>query len=70
LSDPNDLRSLRPGDYIVNARGRRYFSNTAMLNALSQSANPSWSVAHGNVPAADIYVLNPTAINAINGFIR
>jgi hypothetical protein len=70
LSDPDDLRSLRPGDYIVNARGRRYFSNTAMLNALSQSANPSWSVAHGNVPTADIYVLNPAVINAINGLIK
>jgi hypothetical protein len=70
LSDSDDLKSLRPGDYIVNARGRRYFSNTAMLSALSQSTKPTWSVALGDVPSADIYVLNLAAIDAINGVVR
>ncbi len=65
LSDQEALRHLSDGDFVVVARGRRYFSNDAVISALQRSS-PASRVTLGTVPSADIYkidstqMLNPT----------
>jgi hypothetical protein len=65
LSDPSALQQLREGDFIVDARGRRYFSNEAVLAALEQSATPAFTVSLGNVPSASVYVLDKKSLDAV-----
>ncbi|HEY0322095.1 MAG TPA: glycosyltransferase family 39 protein [Pyrinomonadaceae bacterium] len=59
LSDAEALKKLSDGDFIMAARGRRYFSNEALLKQLAQSAQPAFRVPLGEVPAVDVYVLDP-----------
>lgn len=58
ISDPNALQQLREGDFIVDARGRRYFSNEAIVLALQQAGQPTFTVSLGSVPSASIYWLD------------
>lgn len=58
LSDPEALSQLREGDFIILDRGRRYFSNDALLSALSQSATPIFTHKLSGVPAADVYFVD------------
>ncbi|MDQ3668290.1 MAG: glycosyltransferase family 39 protein [Acidobacteriota bacterium] len=58
LSDPEALSLLREGDFLVDARGRRYFSNDALISGLKQTAVPAFQVALGAVPAADVYLMD------------
>lgn len=58
LSDPNALKQLSEGDFVVDARGRRYFSNELVLSALEQSSSPAFRVSLGSVPSASAYVLD------------
>jgi len=64
LSDPEALSQLSEGDFLVDARGRRYFSNDALISALKQTAAPAFQVALGGVPAADVYLMD-TALVAV-----
>jgi predicted membrane-bound dolichyl-phosphate-mannose-protein mannosyltransferase len=59
LSDPEALRQLSYGDFLVDSRGRRYFSNDALISSLRQKAAPAFRVALGRVPATDVYLLDP-----------
>jgi hypothetical protein len=65
LSDPNALQQLREGDFVIDARGRRYFSNESVFSALQQSAAPSFSASLGNVPSASVYVLDKKSLEAV-----
>ena len=67
LSDPADLRKLTPGDFVIDGRGRTYFSNQAMLFRLRAASNPAFTILVGEVPAADVYVLDQHALNALRG---
>src|SRR5256885_7687097 len=58
LSDPAELKELKAGDFIIAARGRRYFSNDALLSALHQSAAPSFSVPLDGKPSVEVYVVD------------
>ena len=58
ISDPTALQQIRAGDFVVIARGCRYFSNELITAALGQSSTPAFQVSLGNVPAAAIYVLD------------
>jgi len=58
LSDPNALKQLQEGDFVVDARGRRYFSNETVLNVLSQSATPAFQTTLGPVVSASVYELD------------
>ena len=58
ISDPKALPELREGDFIVDARGRRYFSNEAIVSALKQTGAPAFTVSLGAVPSASIYLLD------------
>jgi hypothetical protein len=65
ISDPNALQQLREGDFVIDARGRRYFSNELVLAALEQSSAPALRVSLGNVPSASVYVLDKKSLEAI-----
>ena len=67
LSDPAEIEKLRPGDFVIDARGRTYYSNQAMLTRLRQSAQPAFVVSVGKVPAANVYVLDSKALSALRG---
>ena len=65
LSDPAALKELGVGDFIIAARGRRYFSNDALLSRLRQSATPAFRVPLGDVPAAEVYLLDQASLAII-----
>jgi hypothetical protein len=62
LSEAATLKELGAGDFIIVARGRRYFSNDALVSALRQFVAPAFSVSLGEVPSVDVYVLDQTAL--------
>ncbi len=58
ISDPAALLQLREGDFVVDARGRRYFSNEQIIAALQHAGAPTFTVSLGSIPSATIYQLN------------
>jgi hypothetical protein len=70
LSDPNALLQLREGDFVIDARGRRYFSNEQMLEALEQSSAPAFRISLGNIPSASVYLLDKKSLEAIGEAAR
>ncbi|HEV2827763.1 MAG TPA: hypothetical protein VGW76_09160, partial [Pyrinomonadaceae bacterium] len=67
LSDANALQQLREGDFVIVARGRRYFSNESILNALEHSSTPAFRVSLGGVPSASVYQLDQRSLQALLG---
>jgi hypothetical protein len=65
LSDSTATRKLSEGDFVIAARGRHYFSNDAVLSRLRQSNAPAFNVPLGNVPAADVYILDQASVSGI-----
>ena len=65
LSDPDSLRMMGEGDFIIVARGRRYFSNDALISALQRSASPVFRLYLDAVPSADIYRLDEHSVAAV-----
>ncbi len=65
LSDTKDLDQLTEGDFLIDARGRTYFSNQAMLSRLRKAARPAFSVRTGAIPAADVYLLDANSLAAL-----
>jgi hypothetical protein len=65
LSDPNALLQLREGDFVIDARGRRYFSNEELLAAMERSNSPAFQLSLGNLPAASVYVLDKKSLEVI-----
>jgi len=67
LSDTAELEKLSPGDFVIDGRGRTYFSNQAMLLRFRQASRPAFSIAVGTTPAADVYVLDQKSLAALRG---
>ena len=67
LSDPATLDKLRAGDFLIDARGRTYFSNQAMLTRLRAQARPAFSISVGSTHAADVYILDDKSLAALRG---
>ena len=67
MSDPAQLRTLSPADFLIDARGRTYFSNQAMLMRLRQASKPAFNVSVGSIPAAGIYILDLRSLAALRG---
>jgi hypothetical protein len=67
FSMPLDLEQLSVGDFLIDARGRMYYSNQAMLQRLRQASKPAFSISVGNTPAADVYVLDDASLEALRG---
>jgi hypothetical protein len=70
LSDPLALKELSAGDLIIAARGRRYFSNDALLSRLRQTATPAFRVSLDGVPAAEVYILDQASLSIIEERLR
>jgi hypothetical protein len=65
LSDRAAIRDLAPGDIIIVARGRRYFSNDALISALGASSRPAVELTLAGIPSTRIYQLEENALRAI-----
>jgi len=61
MSDPEALQQLGPGDFIIVARGRRYFSNDSFLSSL-RNATPLTELTLGPVPSAKIYQFDQASV--------
>jgi predicted membrane-bound dolichyl-phosphate-mannose-protein mannosyltransferase len=66
LSDAKSLTELSEGDFVINARGRRYFSNDVLISSLQRSTNPDIQLSLGPVPSAQVYLLDKTSLNVVN----
>jgi predicted membrane-bound dolichyl-phosphate-mannose-protein mannosyltransferase len=66
LSDSLAIKKMRAGDFVIAARGRRYFSNDEIIRALRGASAPAFRVALGEVPSVDVYLLNQTTATLIN----
>ena len=62
LSDPEALNQLSIGDFLIVARGRRYFSNDTLITALRNHATPITDVKLGPVPSTKIYQLDQATL--------
>jgi hypothetical protein len=58
LSDPDAVKQLGAGDYVIIARGRRYFSNDAIVSTLRDHSAPVAELKLSDVPSAKIYELD------------
>ncbi len=65
LSDTEALKQLGDGDFLMYARGRRYFSNDVLISALRQTTAPAFQVALGGVPATDVYLMDHAALAVV-----
>jgi hypothetical protein len=63
LSDPDAVKQLAVGDYVIVARGRRYFSNDALISTLRDHATPVTELKLGAVPSVKIYELDQSALS-------
>lgn len=70
LSDPNALKQLSEGDFLIDARGRRYFSNELVTSALKQSSTPVFRMTLGRVPSGSVYILDKNAQGAVQEAAR
>jgi len=68
LSDPTEINRLSAGDFVIDARGRMYFSNQSMLSRLRERAKPAFIISVGQTPAADVYVLDQNSLAALRGY--
>jgi hypothetical protein len=62
LSDEEVWEQLDAGDFIIVARGRRYFSNDFVISTLSNTATPIIDLKLGHVPSAKVYQLDQTSL--------
>jgi hypothetical protein len=65
LADPKQLQQLREGDFVIDARGRRYFSNELLLATLAQSSVPAFRASLGDTPSAAIFQLDKKSLEGI-----
>jgi len=65
LSDPEGLKQLGVGDFVIVARGRRYFSNDQLISSLASTARPDFQMFLGKVPSVDVYVVTEASLQTI-----
>jgi predicted membrane-bound mannosyltransferase len=65
LSDPAALKQLGEGDFVIDAPGRRYFSNELVTSALEQSSTPAFTLSLGPAPSASVYQLDQRSLAAL-----
>jgi hypothetical protein len=65
LSDLTALNEVEAGDIVIIARGRRYFSNDALVTKLHQAIAPTFRVALGATPSVEIYILDQTSLPVV-----
>ncbi len=65
FSSPAALDNFSDGDFLIDARGRTYFSNQAMLARLRATTKPAFTISVGATPAADVYILDKQSLAAL-----
>ena len=65
LSDDDGLKNLTASDFVIIARGRRYFSNDALINALRDHATPLLTFNLGSTPSATVYQLDDRSLGLL-----
>ena len=65
LSDPEALKQLGIEDFVIIARGRRYFSNDALTSALRDNTIPVAELKLGAVPSVKIYQMDQLSLSLI-----
>lgn len=65
LSDPSAVQQLTPGDFVIIARGRRYFSNDAIINALTNST-PTSTFHLNTTPSVKLYELDQASLSLVH----
>ncbi len=70
LSDPEALKQLTPGDFIIVARGRRYFSNDMLTTTIEKYTVPTAEFKLGPIPSANLYQLNESTLSIVGLFTR
>ncbi|HKG48648.1 MAG TPA: glycosyltransferase family 39 protein [Pyrinomonadaceae bacterium] len=70
FSDPDAVKQLAVGDYVIVARGRRYFSNDAIISTLRDHASPVAEFKLGPAPSAKIYELDQPSLSTLQAAIR
>ena len=68
LSDPDALKQLTPGDFIIVARGRRYFSNDMLTTTIEKYTIPTAEFKLGSIPSANLYQLNESTLSIVELF--
>jgi hypothetical protein len=66
LSDPEAVKQLAAGDFVIVSRGRRYFSNDAIISALRDQATPVAEFKLGSVPSAKLYQLDQASLELVS----
>jgi len=69
LSDRAALKQLAAGDFVIVARGRRYFSNDALVAKLSTVSQPVAEHSLAGVPSTRIYQLDENALRLLSEII-
>ena len=70
LSDKEKVQSLAVGDFIVVARGRRYFSNDVYLDFLKNSPAPIAEIKVNTVNSVQLYQLDNNLLTQIQSLAR
>ena len=70
LSDKEGVQNLVVGDFIVAARGRRYFSNDEYLNLLKNLVVPTSEIKVNTVISVQIYQLDNVLLPQIQALDR
>ena len=65
LSEPEALQQLGASDFIIVARGRRYFSNDSIISALRDRSAPIIDLNLGPFPSAKVYQLDQKSLQII-----
>ena len=68
LSDTEALKQLTPGDFIIVARGRRYFSNDMLTTTIEKYTVPTAEFKLGPTPSAHLYQLNESTLSIVDLF--
>jgi hypothetical protein len=69
LSDRAALHELAAGDIVIVARGRRYFSNDALISKLDAAGQPSAELTLAGVPSTRVYQLDENALQSVSEII-
>jgi hypothetical protein len=70
LSDKEPMKQLEAEDFVIVARGRRYFSNEAFVSRLEQMSEPVASFSLGEIPAIRIFALNESSLAAVSETLK
>jgi hypothetical protein len=70
LSDMKAMAEIGEGDFVIVARGRRYFSNDAILQQLQFPSTPVVKISLGGVHALSIYTLDSASLAAISPLLK